>query len=148
MYRKRAGRQMSFEDFGQPAGLHLDPANRWVTRAEKIPWEQIEEKYAELFPGKNGNVAKPVRLVAGALIIQAEYGWSDEETVAMIRENPYMQFFCGYRAFDDSVPPFNPTAMVHFRRRLAQDSMREVAELISAAARKMRRTPARTASGG
>lgn len=145
MYRKRSNRQLSFEDFGQPVGMRLDPNNRWVLRAETIPWEKIEERYATLFPARNGNVAKPVRLVAGALIIQEEYGWSDEETVAMIRENPYMQYFCGYRAFDDSVPPFNPTAMVHFRKRLATEAMRDVAALLAGARRRMRTAKAASA---
>lgn len=135
---KRTHRQLCFEDFGQPAGMHLDPANRWVKRASEIPWDQLEEKYASLFPGRRGNVAKPVRLVVGALIIQSEYGWSDEETAAMIQENPYMQFFCGYRAYDDSAPPFNPTCMVTFRKRLASDAMKEVAGIVAAALQKKR----------
>lgn len=144
MYRKRAYRQLSFEDFGQPSGMHLDPGNRWVTRADQIPWQDLEEKYATLFPGKNGNVAKPVRLVIGALIIQEEYGWSDEETTAMIRENPYMQYFCGYRAFDDTNPPFNPSCMVHFRKRLTNDAMHEVAQIVAKASRKMRNVGKKT----
>lgn len=137
---KRNCRQLRFEDFGQPAGMHLDPSNRWVQRAEEIPWDLLEEKYASLFPGRSGNVAKPVRLVVGAFIIQTEYGWSDEETAAMIRENPYMQFFCGFRSFDDSAPPFNPTCMVNFRKRLASDAMQEVADIVAAALRRKRVT--------
>lgn len=138
MYRKSSTRQLSFSDFGQPAGMNLDPENRWIRRAQQIPWERIEEEYASLFPGKSGNVAKPVRLVLGALLIQEEYGWSDEETAAMIRENPYMQFFCGYRAFDDSAPPFNPTCMSRFRKRLACENMRDVTRLLSGARRRRR----------
>ena len=42
-----------------------------------------------------GNVAKPLRLALGACIIQAEYGYSDEETALQIQENPYLQYFCG-----------------------------------------------------
>lgn len=137
MYR-RSGRQISFEDFGQPVGMRLDPSNRWVKRADEIPWDELEEKYASLFPGRNGNVAKPVRLVVGAYIIQTEYGWSDEETAAMIRENPYMQYFCGFRSYDDSVPPFNPTCMVHFRKRLASAAMQEVAGIVAAALHRKR----------
>lgn len=138
MYRKRSDRQLSFGDFGQPAGMNLDPSNRWIRRAEEIPWKEIEDEYAALFPGRNGNVAKPVRLVLGALLIQAEYGWSDEETAAMIMENPYMQFFCGYRSFDDSVPPFNPRCMTTFRKRITSENMEQIRRLLGLAQRRRR----------
>ena len=52
-------------------------------------------------------MAKSLRLGLGARIIQAEYGYSDAETPLQIQENPYLQYFCGYKAFDDSKPPFD-----------------------------------------
>ena len=50
MYKFERYRQLGLEDFDQPAGLKMDPDNRWVRKAATIPWEAIEEKYAELFP--------------------------------------------------------------------------------------------------
>jgi hypothetical protein len=90
---KYASKQIKFEDFGQPVGLHMNRENRWIKRAESIPWDEIEKRYAELFKNRKGNVAKPLRLALGACIIQAEYGFSDEETTQMIQEHPYFQFF-------------------------------------------------------
>ena len=55
-----------------------------------VPWPEIEKRYAELFTNRKGNVAKPLRLALGACIIQAEYGYSDEETALQIQENPYL----------------------------------------------------------
>jgi hypothetical protein len=43
---------------------------------------KIEKDYADLFKAKNGQVAKPLCLALGTLLIQIEYGYSDEETVA------------------------------------------------------------------
>ena len=40
-------------------------------------------------------MAKPLRLALGACIIQAEYGYSDEETALQIQEKLYLQYFCG-----------------------------------------------------
>ena len=37
-----------------------------------------------LFTNRKGNVAKPLHLALGACIIQAEYGYSDEETALQI----------------------------------------------------------------
>ena len=75
MYKFDNG-QISLEDFGQPVGMNLKNSNRWVKRAQMIPWLEIEKKYAKLFSNKKGNVAKSLRLGLGARIIQAEYGYS------------------------------------------------------------------------
>ena len=47
-----------------------------------------------------------------------------------IQENPYLQYFCGYKKYDDSKPPFNPSSMVHFRKRLNAEILGEINELI------------------
>ena len=107
MYKFDNG-QISLEDFGQPIGMNLKNTNRWVKRAQTIPWLEIEKKYAKLFSNKKGNVAKSLRLGLGARIIQAEYGYSDAEIPLQIQENPYLQYFCGYKAFDERKPPFDP----------------------------------------
>ena len=77
MYRYSNG-QISLADFKQPVGMNLKESNRWVRKAQTIPWLEIEKRYAALFTNRKGNVAKPLRLALGACIIQAEYGYSDE----------------------------------------------------------------------
>ena len=76
MYRYSNG-QISLSDFNQPAGMNLKESNRWVKKAQTIPWLDIEKRYAKLFTNRKGNVAKPLRLALGACIIQAEYGSAD-----------------------------------------------------------------------
>ena len=132
MYKFDNG-QISLEDFGQPVGMNLKNSNRWVKRAQTIPWIEIEKKYAKLFSNKKGNVAKSLRLGLGARIIQAEYGYSDAEIPLQIQENPYLQYFCGYKAFDDSKPPFDPSMMVYFRKRLIPEIIGEINEMVIAA---------------
>ena len=132
MYKFDNG-QISLEDFGQPIGMNLKNTNRWVKRAQTIPWLEIEKKYAKLFSNKKGNVAKSLRLGLGARIIQAEYGYSDAEIPLQIQENPYLQYFCGYKAFDDSKPPFDPSMMVYFRKRLTPEIIGEINEMIISA---------------
>ena len=95
MYKTNRNRQFSLSDFNQPVGLHMNPENRWVKKAETIPWEEIEDRYASLFPAKKGMPAKPLRTALGSLIIQKQYGYSDRELVMQIRESPYYQFFIG-----------------------------------------------------
>ena len=129
MYRYSNG-QISLSDFKQPVGMNLKESNRWVKKAQTIPWLEIEKRYAALFTNRKGNVAKPLRLALGACIIQAEYGYSDEETALQIQENPYLQYFCGYAGYDDSKLPFDPSLMVYFRKRLTPEVLGEINEMI------------------
>ena len=135
MYRYSNG-QISLLDFKQPVGMNLKENNRWVKKAQTIPWPEIEKRYAELFTNRKGNVAKPLRLALGACIIQAEYGYSDEETALQIQENPYLQYFCGYSGYDDEKMPFDPSLMVYFRKRLTPEVLGEINEMIIRDAKK------------
>jgi len=126
---KFSDNQISFSDFKQPIGMKMNATNRWVKKAESIPWKIIEKKYAKLFSNKKGNVAKPLRLSLGACIIQAEYGYSDVETALQIQEGPYLQFFCGFSEYRDE-PPFDSSLMVYFRKRLTPEILGEINELI------------------
>jgi hypothetical protein len=132
---KFAEKQLNLTDFGQAVGLRLNPENRWIKKARSIPWGEIEIRYARLFVNRKGNVAKPLRLALGACLIQAEYGYSDEETAKMIQEHAYLQYFCGYRAYDDSKPPFDASLMVYFRKRLTPEVLGEINEMIIAKAK-------------
>lgn len=116
--------------------MNLKENNRWVKKAQTIPWPEVEKRYAELFTNRKGNVAKPLRLALGACIIQAEYGYSDEETALQIQENPYLQYFCGYSGYDDEKMPFDPSLMVYFRKRLTPEVLGEINEMIIRDAKK------------
>lgn len=126
MYQKTDKKQLSFF---LPFGGKLDPDNRWVRLSDIIPWDDIEEKYAELFPANCGMPAKPLQVALGALIIKEKCGFSDRETVAQIRENPYLQYFLGFEEFKTEVP-FDPSLMVHFRKRLGLGEIIDINEMI------------------
>ena len=46
MYKPIDKLQHSFLDFNQPMGLHMNPDNRWIKLADRIPWDEFEVKYA------------------------------------------------------------------------------------------------------
>ncbi len=100
---------------------------------EMIPWDKIEEKYAELFPSKTGMPAKPLRMALGSLLIQKQYGYSDEELVEQLRENPYYQYFIVMPGYEDKYP-FVPSLLVEFRKRLSEEILSEVNEIIISSA--------------
>ncbi len=126
---KFPSKQIGFSDFGLPAGVKLSAENRWVKKAEMIPWEEIELRYAKLFKNRKGNVAKPLRLALGALLIQTERQISDEEITLQIQETPCLQYFCGMPEYKDE-RPFDPSLMVYFRKRLTAEILGEINEMI------------------
>lgn len=129
MYRKHHNGQLSIEEFHVPFGGTLDPENRWVLFSSLMPWEELEATYAPQFSPTTGAPAKPVGLAFGALFIKQRLGLTDEETVEQIRENAYMQFFLGFAGYS-SKAPFDPSMMVHFRKRFSEEDLKRINELI------------------
>lgn len=120
MIRETSGRQLQLKDFIHPFGCDLSPENRWVKLAKVVPWDDLAMAYNVRMSAGKGRPAKPARLVIGALIIKHKLNLSDEETVQQLRENPYMQFFCGFGAYVDA-PPFVPSLFVEIRKRMGTD---------------------------
>lgn len=131
MYRPLDKLQHSFLDFNQPMGLKMNPDNRWVKMADCIPWDEFEIKYAELFPSGTGNVAKPLRMALGALIIQTKFQFADRELVEQITENPYLQYFIGLPGYQEEAP-FDASTLVLFRKRITAEMLMEANEYLLA----------------
>lgn len=115
--------QLSIEEFHSPFGGKLDPSNRWVLLHAVIPWMPLERHYAPQFNAKTGAPAKPFQMAFGAVYIQRRLGVTDRETVELITESPYLQFFIGLSGYQ-ALPPFDPSMMVHFRKRIGPDLMK------------------------
>ena len=129
MYKKDRNRQFTLEDFNQPIGLKMNPENRWIKKADLIPWDEIEERYAKLFPSHKGMPAKPLRVALGSLLIQKEYNYSDRELVEQIKENPYYQYFIGLPGYRYE-QAYAPSLLVEFRKRLTDEILGEINEMI------------------
>lgn len=125
MYKTTKNTQHSFLDFNQPLGLHMNPKNRWIDMAARIPWDMFESKYAEQFPSDTGNVAKPLRMALGSLIIQKKFRYPDRELIEQICENPYLQYFIGLPGYQEEAP-FDASTLVLFRKRITMEMLAEV----------------------
>lgn len=136
MNRRRRS-QIAFHDFPDGfSGARIFSNNRWVKLAQIIPWDLVDKKYAENFVGRRtGNPAIESRMAFGALIIKQELNLSDEDTVAMIQENPHCQYFLGMCEFTD-LKPFDSSKLVAFRKRFTPEAMAEINEAIITAERK------------
>jgi len=130
MYKFKS-KQLEFEDFALPFNGKLRSDNRWVKMAKFIPWEQFDSLYSKSLSGSNmGSPALSVRIAIGALIIKERLGTSDEETVEQIRENPYLQYFLGFKQYKDEAP-FHPTMFVHFRKRIGEQTLAKVNDAVT-----------------
>ncbi len=61
--------------------------------------------------------AKDARQVIAAVIIKHKLCLSDEETIAQIQENIYLQYFVGLSMYQYK-PIFTPTLFVEIRKRM------------------------------
>jgi transposase, IS5 family len=108
----------------------LDPNNRWVKMSKLIPWDLIEEKYAKSFKETPfSRPAKPARMAIGTQIIKEKYVLSDDETVEMITENPYLQFFIGLESFSNKAP-MEASVLTLFRKRITPEMLAEINDYI------------------
>ena len=67
-----------------------------------------------------GRPAKDARLVISPVIIKLKLCLSDEETVAQIQENPYLQYFAGPSGYQMQAP-FAASLLVEVRKRMGQE---------------------------
>jgi len=132
MYRKRDRAQITLDDFIMPFGGKLRADNRWVKLAELMPWDFIEDIYAEGMCLDNGAPAISARIAFGAITIKENENLVDERVAENIAENPYMQYFLGLHEFT-SEPLFDPSMMVRFRKRFPANKIEEINKQIFAA---------------
>jgi hypothetical protein len=128
MYGEGNINQEKLDGFVNTFNMKLNPKNRWIRMSRLVPWKAFEEKYAKLFKN-DGRRAKTAREALGALVVQQLLNLTDRETVEIIQENPYIQYFLGYSEFRLN-PTFDASTMVHFRKRISFDMTKEINEML------------------
>lgn len=123
-------KQLILPGFETPFSNQLDPNNRWVALAHKIPWDELcGVYYKKCNPKSTGRPGINPRIAIGAIIIKHMCNFDDRETVSQISENMYMQYFLGYSSFS-TTPAFDPSLFVEFRHRLGDDVIDKMNEKI------------------
>ncbi len=120
--------QQTLEGFILPFGGKLDRRNRWVKLAETLPWSAFCEVYNKSLSSHKGRPALSGRIVIGALIIKHKLNLPDEEAMEQIKENPYLQYFMGYKgySYDNG---FEPSLFVEIRKRLGKISLSTINDI-------------------
>lgn len=125
MIRYTPQNQLSFDQFQTPFERNLDSENRWVKLAERLPWDEMARIYVRSLSSEMGRPSLDARLVIGALIIKHRLKLSDRETVQMIQENIYLQYFVGFSSFHPEAP-FDASLLVTLRKRMGADKFDEM----------------------
>jgi len=103
--------------FKHPFETELDKENRWVKLASVIPWDKLANVYSQHLQTDSGRKSVDIRIVIAALIIKYKLRLDDRDTVEMIKENIYLQYFCGLKEFTTK-EVFNTSLLVDIRKRL------------------------------
>jgi len=125
MIKYTSNNQISLEDFIQPFGGTLSQENRWVKMAQFLPWDEMVSVYVKSMSQKMGRKAVDPRVAVGTLIIKHILRATDEDTIDFIKENPYLQYFLGYREYRYE-QPFAASLFVSIRRRLGEQAFEEL----------------------
>ena len=109
--------QIKLELFKHPFETELDKENRWVKLASVIPWDKLAEVYSKKLQVATGRKSVNVRTVIASLIVKHKLKLDDRGTIDMIKENIYLQYFCGLEEFTTKAV-FDPSLFVDIRKRL------------------------------
>jgi IS5 family transposase len=105
----------------------LNPKHPLYVLAGKLDWARLESELLPYYSDK-GRPAKPIRLMAGLMLLKQLDNLGDETVMAKWLENPYYQFFCGMDVFQWHVP-VDPSDFVYFRKRLGEEGMERILKL-------------------
>jgi len=119
MIRYTSTGQLKIEEFKTPFQINIEKHidNRWVRLANSLPWDKLAKVYYSKMCKDNGAPAKSAWLVIGALIVKGLLKLSDRETMEMIRENWFIQYFLGMSAYSYEYP-FDRTLLTKIRKRI------------------------------
>jgi IS5 family transposase len=105
----------------------INPKNELVILADIYPWKELEDEFSSLY-SHTGIHSKPVRLMAGLLMLKQMFNLGDETVVEAWIQNPYYQYFCGESEFQWHFP-CDPSDLVHFRKRIGKNGFEKIFEL-------------------
>jgi transposase, IS5 family len=98
-----------------------------IKLGERIDWKGLEKSFSEFY-SKTGTPSKPVRLMAGLLMLKQMFNLSDEVVVEQWKQNAYYQYFTGEIYFQWDLP-CDASDLVHFRKRIGEDGALKILKL-------------------
>ena len=129
MIKYTSQHQLKFDQFSSLYQLNLDPSNRWIQLASIMPWDDMVKHWTSQYSKSMGAAGINPRILLGAMIIKHKLNLTDEQTILIISENPYMQFFLGLEEFNPK-PLFSATLFVDIRKKIGSQTFDQLSELV------------------
>ena len=99
----------------------IDTRQELVKLAGLVDWQHFDAQWGEAFC-EVGRPAIATRLIADFHYLKHTYGLSDEQALRHWVENPYWQYFCAERYFQQESPR-NPSSLTRWRQRLGEKGL-------------------------
>ena len=96
----------------------LAPTHSLIRLANKIDWDQIDERVALCYADQGRPGLSP-RLMVGLHYLKHAFDESDESVCERWVENPYWQYFCGEDYLQHELP-IDPSSMTRWRDRVGE----------------------------
>jgi len=110
----------TFEEAHTPEWIETNinnPNHEIVILRQIIPWDKIIKQLMQFYDKTLGPEGKSLRMMVALLIIYQFYKLSDRNTVKIVKENRYIQYFCNVP--DEELQTFlNPSSLCVFRKRI------------------------------
>ena len=100
----------------------ISPEHPLYKLANAIDWAVFEQEFGKRYVENTGRPGKSIRLLVGLHYLKYTYSESDETVVERFLENPYWQYFCGFKYFQHE-PPIDPSSLTRWRQRVGADGM-------------------------
>lgn len=117
MINYNSTKQVILDVFKTDFEMNLNSKNRWIKLSNQLPWDELVKPYMQKMNSVKGASAVNPRVVVGSLYIKHKLKLSDEETLATIQENPFMQYFLGLNVYHPE-PLFDASLFVTIRKRM------------------------------
>jgi len=117
--------------FKTPFDNELDSTNRWVVLESLIPWDKMAKVFFDRLDADKGRETIDLRIVLGAMFIQHKLNLRDRETIQIIQENIYMQYFIGLPSFRTKAI-FDHSLLTILRKRLGEEGSMELNDIFIA----------------
>ena len=97
----------------------LDKDHELYRLANILNWDYLIDSFGPYYVENNGRPGVPIRVIAGLHYLKYLENESDESVVEKFCENPYWQYFCGFKTFQHELP-CHPTTLVKWRHRVGE----------------------------
>jgi IS5 family transposase len=97
----------------------LDKGHETYRLANILNWDYLIESFEPYYVENNGRPGVPIRVIAGLHYLKYLENESDESVIEKFCENPYWQYFCGFKTFQHDFP-CHPTTLVKWRQRVGE----------------------------